>query len=108
MITGIDCTVIAGSEHTLVCSTSEISNLVVQPTIKWVDPKGNIIASEGGTSLNITLNPVNTSDAGQYLCEVEVSVESVGVDVKSTNSTNLTVQSEFLIIQHNTFNRYVP
>ena len=88
-------TVFAGSEHTLVCRVSEISNLVVQPILKWVNPRGHTLGSKGGTSLNITLSSVNTSDAGQYICEAMVNVEMVGVNVENTSSTNLTVKSKF-------------
>ena len=71
-----------------------IPNLVVQPTIEWLEPGGSVLSSINGTSLNITLNPVKTSDAGQYTCQATIAVESVGVNVEGENSTILTVQSE--------------
>ena len=96
LTTGADSTIAAGSEHTFVCKVSEISNLVVQPTLMWVNPRGHTLGSIGGTSLNITLSSINTSNAGQYICEAMVNVETVKVNVENTSSTNLTVKSKFL------------
>ena len=98
MTTGVDSIVNVGSQHTLLCSMSMIPNLVVQPTIEWLEPGGSVLSSVNSSSLNITLNPVKTSDAGQYTCQALVAVESVGVNVEGQNITTLTVQSEIYIV----------
>ena len=96
MTTGVDSIIYVGSQYTLLCSISVVPNLIVQPTIEWLEPGGSVLSSCNGTSLNIILNPVKTSDAGQYTCQAIVAVESVGVNVEGESSTTLTIQSKFL------------
>ena len=68
--------------------------LTVAPTLQWVDPSNSEVASGSGPSLTLTLDPVRTSDAGQYTCRNIVDIPSVGVSVTGQSSTTLTVQSE--------------
>ena len=75
--TGIDSTVNAGSEHTLECRVLEIPNLVTQPKLEWLEPGGTVLARGNGILLTSSLYFVNTSDAGQYICHVTVTIESV-------------------------------
>ena len=52
------------------------------------------VASGSGPSLTHTLDPVRTSDAGQYTCWAIVDIPSVDVTVTGQSSTTLTVQGE--------------
>ena len=96
MSTTTDSTVSAGSEQHLYCSVQEIPNLVVEPKLMWLSPNNQVIASRHGLSLSTVLNTVGTRDAGQYTCQVTVTVESVGVSAVGENSTTLKVLSEVL------------
>ena len=91
----MDLTVSAGGEQSLECTVSVVSNLAVLPTLEWLDPMSEIVATTDGTHLNTTLNPVKTSDAGQYICRATITIESVGVSVENQSVTNFTVQSEY-------------
>ena len=84
----------AGDEQSLECTVSVVSNLAVIPTLEWLDPMSEILATTDGTHLNTTLNPVKTSDAGQYICKATVVIESIGVRVENQSVTNITVQSK--------------
>ena len=94
----MDRTISAGSEQSLECIVSVVSNLAVLPTLEWLHPMNGVVASTGGTQLNITLNPIGTADAGQYICRATIVIESIGVSVESQNVTNITVQSEYYFL----------
>ena len=68
--------------------------LTVAPTFQWMAPGDSEVANGSGPSLTHTLDPVRTSDAGQYTCRATVDIASVGVSVSGQSSTILTVQSE--------------
>ena len=90
--TTIDFTLTAGDQQVLVCNVSMVSFLTVAPKVQWVAPNNSEVASGSGPSLTHTLNPVRTSDAGQYTCLTTVDIPSVGVSVTGESSTTLTVQ----------------
>ena len=90
-----DSRVTAGDSHTLRCTVTEIPHLAVQPTVKLMGP-GGIMATSMGLLVTHIVNPVRTSDSGQYTCRVSVSIPSASVDVSSQSSSTLTVQSKLL------------
>lgn len=90
----MDSIIDAGSEHTLECNVAKISNLVVQPALVWLSPDNHEIASRRGSSVSTTLSSIGTISAGEYTCQVTVTVESVGVHAVGQNSTILRVQSK--------------
>ena len=92
----VNSTVRAGGNHTLECGVSVIPNLIIQPSVEWVGPRNNTLASGTGTSLNTTLTQVNTSDAGEYTCVAVVVVDSVALNVEGRGIATLSVQSESL------------
>ena len=92
--TMMDSTVTAGGQQTLECTVSVVPFLTVASTLQWVAPGDSEVASGSGPSLTHTLDPVRTSDAGQYTCWATVDIPSVGVSVSGQSSTTLTVQSE--------------
>ena len=87
-------TVTAGGQQALECTVSVVPFLTVAPTLQWVAPGNSEVESGYGPSLTHTLDPVRTSDAGQYTCQATVDIASVGVSVSGQSSTTLTVQSE--------------
>ena len=90
----MDSTVTAGGQQALECTVSVVPFLTVAPTLQWVASGNSEVTSGSGTFLTHTLDPVRTSDAGQYICRVTVDISSVGVSVSGQSSTTLTVQSE--------------
>ena len=74
---------------------SVVPFLTVASTLQWVGPGDSEVVSGSGPSLTHTLDPVRTSDAGQYTCRATVDIPSVGVSVSGQSSTTLTVQSEY-------------
>ena len=86
-----DSTVTAGDSHTLQCTMTEIPHLAVQPTVELTGPGGSV-ATVMGLMLTHTVDPVRTSDAGQYTCRASVDIPSV--DISGQSSSTLTVQSK--------------
>ena len=95
-----DSTVTAGDSHTLQCTVTEIPHLAVQPTVELMGPGGSV-ATAMGLMLTHTVDPVKTSDAGQYTCRASVVIPSASVDVSDQSSSTLTVQSESMEMMFN-------
>ena len=96
----MDSTVTAGDAHTLQCTVTEIPHLAVQPTMELIGPGGSL-ATAVGLLVTYTVDPVKTSDAGQYTCRASVNIPSVSVDVSGQSSSTLTVQSESVEMMFN-------
>ena len=90
----MDSTVTAGGQQALECNVSVVPFLTVAPTIQWVAPNNSEIASGSGPSLTHTLDPVSTSNAGQYMCKATADLPSVNESTSANSNTTLTVQSE--------------
>ena len=92
-------TVTAGRRHTVTCTSTvrAFSHLTIQPTVEILGPDGSEIVTGTGLELRTTLNPVRTSDAGEYTCRASVVISSVSVDVSEERSSTLTVQSESVV-----------
>ena len=90
-------TVTAGGRHTMRCTVRASSHLTVQPTVEILGPDGSQIVTGGGQELSTALDPVRTSDAGQYTCRASVVIESVSVDVSGERSSTLRVLSESVV-----------
>ena len=88
-----DFTVTAGDSHTLQCTVTEIPHLAVQPTVELIGPGGSL-ATAVSLMVTHTVNPVRTSDAGQYTCRASVNIPSASVDISGQSSSTLTVQSK--------------
>ena len=95
-----DSTVTAGDSHTLQCTVTEIPHLAVQPTVELIGPGGSL-ATAVGLLVAHTVDPVKTSDAGQYTCMASVVIPSASVDVSGQNSSTLTVQSKSVEMMFN-------
>ena len=64
----------AGQSYTLTCTATVTGGGTLPPTttITWIHPSGSV-TSGTGSSLNLSLNQLRVSDAGQYTCNVSVS-----------------------------------
>ena len=99
MISPVDTTVTAGDLFTVQCTMTVIPYLAVQPTVELLGPDGSVLATTNmDLMVDLTLNPVRTSDAGQYTCRASVVIASVSVDVSGQSSSTLTVESELMYV----------
>ena len=99
MISPVDTTVTAGDPLTVQCTMTVIPYLAVQPTVELLGPDGSVLATTNmDLMVDLTLDPVRTSDAGQYTCRASVVIASVSVDVSGQSSSTLTVESELMYV----------
>ena len=91
----------AGSRFMATCRvTNETLNYT---EIKWYNSKGALIVKadnfktmEGMLSLDLVINPVNTSDAGRYTCRT--FVQDRIIELAETKEMNVTVKSKYIHI----------
>ena len=99
MIFPVDTTVTAGDPLTVQCTMTVIPYLAVQPTVELLGPDGSVLATTNiDLMVDLTLDPVRTSDAGQYTCRASVVIASVSVNVSGQSSSTLTVKSELMYV----------
>ena len=95
MISPVNTRVTAGDSLTVQCTMTAIPYLAVQPTVELLGPQGTVLATTNlDLMVGLTLDPVRTSHAGQYICRASVVIAPVSVDVSGENRSSLTVQSE--------------
>ena len=88
-------TVTAGDKLTVQCTMTAIPYLVVQPTVELLGPEGSVLtASNMSLMVDLILDPVRTSHAGQYICRASVVIASVSVDVSGQSNSTLNVKGE--------------
>ena len=95
MATTSDSVLNIGDQIALECTVSLVPYLIVEPTLEWLDPVGNILASTTGVSLTHSVTVEGTSAAGVYECVVMVDVVDIGLSISEQSSTSITVQSKF-------------
>ena len=80
----------AGNQHTLTCTATVNTYLIVTPTIEWRLPEsvGNSSITTGGQSTSgavstktLMFNPLRTSHGGVYQCTATVNIS--GFDLQS-------------------------
>ena len=69
-----------------------IDNLIIDPTIHWVNSMDSIVSSTS----SLSLTPLMTSDGGQYTCIVNINIIELDISLTGNGTTNIIVQSEFL------------
>ena len=90
----------------LTCTVTVEEHLVVQPTVEWSGGSvgsGSVsvddITRDGATSTRqITFSPLHTSHGGQYVCQADIDIPSIGLMRAASSSRDATVQSEWLYI----------
>ena len=87
----------AGQSYTLTCTANVTGGetLSTTTTITWIHPSGSV-TSGTGSSLNLTLNPLQVSDAGQYTCNVRVSSPFLTGAQSATDTFTINVQSKWV------------
>ena len=92
-----------GSFLALSCEVEVVEGLIVQPDIVWTkravsNDGGNSIISvravRTNTTLTLTFNELNTSDAGEYTCTAAVNVSVINLSVTNATKLDVRLQSE--------------
>ena len=92
-----------GSFLTISCEVQVVEGLIVQPDIVWTkravsNDGGNSIISvravRTNTTLTLTFNKLNTSDAGEYTCTAAVNVSVINLSVTNSSKLDVRLQSE--------------
>ena len=90
----------------LTCTVTVEEHLVVQPTVEWSGGSvgsGSVsvddITRDGATSTRqITFSSLRTSHGGQYVCQADIDIPSIGLMRAASSSRDVTIQSEWLYI----------
>ena len=100
----------AGEEYQLICTAEVVEELVVQPTVSWLDPTNQpasqpniavVTAQRNGVSttlLTLTFTPLRTSHMGRYTCRAIVNIQEVSIDVTGMQTFNIIVASKYLLV----------
>ena len=97
-----------GSSITLSCTVGVVEGLIIQPAIVWTK---QAVGVDGDTALNsisvgavrtnntvtLSINPINTSDAGQYTCTATVNVSAINITVTNSSMVDIRLQSEWVV-----------
>ena len=82
----------AGNNFTLTCMTENlIDNLVDMPELQWV---GTGISSSSMNTLDLSFNPLRTSDGSDFMCQWTFTTLDLGF--YSQTSFNLAVNSKHI------------
>ena len=91
----------AGQSYTLTCRATVTGGDILSTnttTITWIHPNGSV-TSGTGSSLDLSLNPLQVSDAGQYTCNVSVSSPFLTGSLSSTDTFTINVQGQPLSVK---------
>ena len=95
----------AGQAHTLTCTATVVENLVVEPTLEWLDTDRNIVGGNyitvgppvttgTNTTLTLTFNALHTSHGGRYTCRARINIRAISILYSSEASDIVVVQSK--------------
>ena len=99
----------AGETFSLVCIVETEEGVRSEDVfIEWMGPRGPVTSGDNikieGVTIegNVTrgrlvFSPLHTTDRGQYTCTGRISVDTVGVDVSSSDSIHINVTSKCCI-----------
>ena len=77
----------AGEIYTLICIVDVQDGLVIPPLTEWLDSTGTVLISANEICLNMTFNPLNTSNGDRYNCRSTVNIPDAEVNNLSSNKT---------------------
>ncbi len=84
----------AGQSYSLTCTMTGAESLSPTISYQWLEGSSPRVMLDT-TSADLTFDPLNLSDAGQYSCDVIVSSPSVTSDLTASSVVeNLIIQSE--------------
>ena len=92
-----------GKQYMLNCTVSVVDRLIVSPVITWTKTSASsnisvspvdMFVSDTMMSLFLNFPSLNTSDAGQYICEASLNVSQIDMITRNNNSVNLPLESK--------------
>ena len=86
---------VAGEPLTLNCSATIQEGIMGSPTLAW--SRDGAEQATGAGSLSLPFTSLATSDGGIYVCAARLTIPLAGVDVTSSNTTTVAVQSMFIL-----------
>ena len=89
---------LVGESLVLNCSIGVLDDLYNNFDVRIVKSDGVVIANNtgsGNTTLNYTLNPLRSSDAGGYQCLVNITRGDIDYQFNDTESAQVLLTSEF-------------
>ena len=94
--TGTSGTPTVGQSYTLSCMVETVEFLFIQPTTEWIQNTENRTKRQSGntTTLNLTLQPLASSDAGSYICRATIDIPTVDTSVSNIDSIVVHVLSK--------------
>ena len=95
----------AGQAYTLTCTATVAENLVVEPTLEWLDTDRNVVGGDDitvrspittgtNTTLTLAFNPLYTSHGGRYTCRARINIPVISLSNNSETSDVVVVQSK--------------
>ena len=71
---------------------------MVQPSIVWRDGQGREVAGGSGSRLQLTFDPLRTSNGSRYTCTASVSVPEISLTDSGEASTDVGVPSKSVVV----------
>ena len=96
-----------GQTHTLIYTATVVENVVVEPTLEWLDTDrhvvggnsitvGPVVTTGTNTMLTLTYDPLHTSHGGRYTCRARINIPAIS----SVNSSEV---SDVVVVQSKSF-----
>ena len=90
---------LVGESLVLNCAVDVLDDLYnINVDVRIVKSDGQVIANDtgsGNTTVNYTLNPLSSSDAGGYQCLVNIMQDDIDYQYVDLESTQVNLTSEF-------------
>ena len=84
----------AGQPYSLTCSVETVPGLVVNSSIQWTSQDGSLLNTSSGSSLELSFNPLRTSNGSMYTCHASVHITDIDVFVSGEKSREIAVMSK--------------
>ena len=85
------------------CTVSVVDRLIITPVITWTKRSASntisvspflMTVSDTMRSLSLNFPSLNTSDAGQYICEASLNVSQIDMVTRNNDTVNLPLESK--------------
>ena len=104
-----------GEKYNITCTVEVIDRLIVTPNIIWIKDNINtsLVSDDLNTisvpsvltnvsdtmySLSLFFSSLNTFDAGQYTCQVTITINEINATITNSSVQDLSLQSKSKII----------
>ena len=95
----------AGQAYILICTATVVENLIVEPTLEWLDTDrrvvggnditvGSSVTTGTNTTLILTFDPLHTSHGGKYTCRASINISAISLSNSNDLDSDVVVQSE--------------